>query len=182
MKQFGRSLLVLCAAVLAVAAVAFASYDILVFQSRKQAIAALLADAAPEERALPAPVAQLMEVSLGGRVSAHASGVLVRELNVPWLLKGMLGWHVTSGLWWACTAIHLSHEQQLTIIASRAHTGGYPSGYAAEAERRFGHRLYELGVAEAATVVASSWEPSENSTPALQARRDRLLSKLGRGT
>jgi len=182
MKQFGRLLFVLPAAVIAGAAFAFASYDVLVFQSRKQAIAALLAAATPEERDLPASVAQLVELSLGGRVAAHASSVLVRELNVPWLLQGALGWHVTSGLWWACTAIHLSHEQQLTIVASRAPTSGDSKGYSAEAERRFGRRLSELGLAEAATVVASSWAPTENSAPSLQGRRDRLLSKLGRGT
>ena len=186
MKQFVRLLAiylsVILSGVVVALSLAFVSYDLLVFQSRKQEIVALLAAADPEERALPPDVAQLIEVSLSPYIAARASRLLIQELQVPWLSRREIGWQLTQALWEACIAIHLSHEQQLTIVASQVRTGGEQKGYAAEARRRYGRRLSELGLSEAATVVASSRAPSNNSSSALQIRRDYLLSKLGRGT
>src|SRR6478672_13044158 len=85
--------LVLFAALVLAPAVLLAAWDLAVFQPRKPAIEALLAQATPAERFPPPPIAALVRKASGGMPSVLAARLLMGELAVPRLGKGRLGWH-----------------------------------------------------------------------------------------
>jgi membrane carboxypeptidase/penicillin-binding protein len=85
---------------------------------------------------------------------------LIQDLKAPSTTHGMLGWHTTNALWWGLVAIHMSEEEQVTLIASRSYMGNHRYGLSVESRARFGRPLNELSLEEMATLVAIISAPS----------------------
>lgn len=161
----------------------FFAYDMLVYQARRADLLVMIHNASPEERQLPPRVVGLIRKASGGNLSDLAARVLVQRLNVPKVLfDSQLGGHAAQVLWWALVALHVSEQDQLTVIAKCAPTGYYDGcyGLSGEALARFQRPLSALSMEEAATLVALIDHPelsSDDRSKHLAMRRDWLLSK-----
>lgn len=166
--------------VLVVSLLSFITYDVVVFQSRRAEISDLSTAASPDERAPSPQLTRLVQASVRGHVSSHVARILIRELSIPQVCKGMLGWHLTSTLWWALVAMHLPENEQVAIFVSRSAMGESRRGMEAEALARFHRTLSSLRLEELATVVAISQAPSiyPSSPEQLGKRRDWLLGQV----
>lgn len=116
MRYGVKILVVLAVTLLLLPTLLFLSYDLFAFQSRRGEITAILSKATLDERTMTSEAVQLVHVAHGGRIAGFASRILIRELNIPKVGKGMLGWHATAALWWGLAALHLSEQEQVAII------------------------------------------------------------------
>ena len=184
MRGLGKIIAVIFLVVAVLPILLFAGYDLTEFQSRRSDIASLISGASADERNPSLATISLVRNSLGGKTSAFAARLLLDKLHIPWVTKGMFGWHATSALWWACVAIHLSEQEQVTIIASHSYMGNARYGFSTESTARFNKPLSSLSTAEIATVVALTKAPSlyASSPERLAQRRDWLLSTLSNGS
>lgn len=175
--------ILLLASALILATIAFISYDVLTFQSRRSDISALIARSTTDEQIISPKISHLVHVSLNGHAAAFVARILIDELHVPWLRKGQLGWHITAALWQGCVALHLTEQEQMTLIASRSYMGNGRYGFSAEAMARFQHPLSEASLSELSTLVALTHSPTAyaSSPERLAQRRDWLLSQVQSG-
>jgi hypothetical protein len=167
-------------AVILLPVVVFAGYDLLWFQPRWPEIAQLLSSAAEEERHPPEAVVRLIRAEHNRSLSWPAAQILMEELNVRDAKDGTLNRHAVGALWWALASLHLSEQQQITLIASREYMGAGLRGFSAASQSLFGRPLQSLSLSEAATIVVLPRAPNQyRARPELfTKRRDFLLSKL----
>lgn len=183
MRQAAKLGLVVITALVGAPLLSFATYDLVVFQGRREEIRAIGQRATAEEAALPPQVVALLKASW------HRSGPepivtrqLMRELfPAPRTAGSKLGWHLTSMMWEACIHLHLSEQEQLAIIASRSYLGHDHYGFSAEAQARYGRPLSALSQHEAATLVALSRHPAAGDVPERLARMRESLVRQAEG-
>jgi hypothetical protein len=163
--------------------IAFVAYDYQAFQSRKQEILPLIVQAHADERALNPSMAKLLRLAENNQVPQNAGRILVAKLQVSPVSENSYGRIATIGLWWALAAIHLSEQEQLTLLASQSFMNQGRIGIAAEAQARFGRPLSSLSLEEEATIASLVFSPyvptrtADLSPLRNENRRTWLLSK-----
>lgn len=160
--------------------IGFGVYDLVAFQSRREAIDQILSTAAPGESTPSPTLMRLIQISAHNRTAAFTARILIQDMKVPSTTHGMLGWHTTNALWWGLVAIHMSEEEQVTLIASRSYMGNHRYGLSVESRARFGRPLNELSLEEMATLVAISSAPSLylSSPERLNTRKEWLIQEF----
>lgn len=172
-------LLIVSMTVIVIPIVGYFVYDLAYFQSRRVEISGLVAAAEKEDRAPPSQVVGLLMISLNRNTSPYTARLLMRELNVMSEHMSMLHWHFTYAIWGSLVALHLSEQDRISLISSLSPTG-VGKGLNATARLMFGRSLSDLSLAEAATVVALTKNPTSYGHPDRLARdRDWLLSQYG---
>ena len=160
---------------------AFLYYDVTEFQSRRENIVQLIADAHPAERSPPEMLGRLLLTEHHGDLSLQAARLLLSRLDVPSAWHHGLSWHRNSTLWWLLVRLHLSKAEQLTILCSTSFLGRRAYGYEAGAQTYFQRPLTGLTDQELATLVILPRSPSRWSRPDhsedLLAARDGLLTR-----
>lgn len=168
-------LLKLLAAILAIALLTLAAmitnYDIVHFQpvlseARKKA----------QATALTPMLARHLQVAHGSSLQFHTAKVLLLQSDMP----GTDG--LTAFYWGKLVEFHLSHSEQLSIIASQAFLGAGHYGFPAAAQAMFGKSVDQLSASESATLVALLLSPSHYlaNPERLAQRRDYLLDQAGK--
>ncbi len=160
--------------------IGFGVYDLVAFQSRRETIDLMLSTAAPDERVPTSILKRLINISSHNRTAVFTARILIGDLKVPLTTHGMLGWHTTNALWWGLVTLHMSEEEQVTIIASRSYMGNNRYGFSNEARARFERPLNELSLEEMATLVAISSAPSLylSSPERLSTRKEWLIQEF----
>lgn len=152
-KALGWSL----AIALLVPLLGFLYYDLTRFQPHADEIAQLIDGAHPNERSPPPMLRKLLQEPRGD-LSLEASRSLIYKLE-PGSTRGNLKWKSTSLLWWLLVKIHLSEEEQLTIVCSTAFLGKRAYGFEAGANTYFYRPLNRLTDIELATLAMRARRP-----------------------
>lgn len=184
MRMAVRAVIFLLVALLVLPFIGFGVYDFVAFQSRRESFEKLLSAAAPGESAPSPTLIRLIHISTHNRTAAITARILIQDLKVPLTTHGMLGWHTTNALWRGLVALHMSDEEQVTLIASRSYMGNNRYGLSVEAKARFGRPLTELNLEEMATLVAISSAPSLyiSSPERLNTRKEWLILEFRNGS
>jgi hypothetical protein len=179
MRKAIKLTVLIVALMLALPVIGFIGYDIFCFQLRHAEIEKIIVSATEEDRNPPESVVQLLHIA-NPSLTSLASRILVTELDVAPKKGGMLLWHATGILWRSLVSIHLSEQEQITIIASRSYMGFDHLGFSAAAMSLYTRPLSSLSTSEAASIVALPFAPSHyiNHPEALAKKRDSLLMKL----
>lgn len=160
---------------------AFLYYDVTEFQTRRDDIGQLIAAAQPAQRTPPEMLRKLLLTEHHGDLSLEAARLLLFKLDVPnaWL-HGM-SWQLNSSLWWLLVRMHLSADEQLTIICSSTFMGRRAYGFEAGAQTYFERQLTRLTDKELATLVIYPRSPGRWNRPGrgedLIVARDGLLAR-----
>jgi len=158
----------------------FLYYDVTEFQSRRDDIAKLIADAHRSERLPPGALRKFMLIDGGRGLSIDTARILVFELDEPATRRGMGAWHATSFRWWLYVRLHLSTEEQLAITCSKTFLGRRAYGFEAGAQRYFQRPLTRLTEKELALLVILGFRPHwdrPERRASLLAARDALLAR-----
>lgn len=147
-------------AILALPFIGFGVYDVAAFQSRRALIEKMMEAATPDEKSPSPMLKKLIRIAMKNRRSDFAARILINELEVPRIIHGSLGWHATNALWSGLVALHMSEDEQVTIIISRSYMGNGRYGYSAESVSRFGRPLSQLSQEELIALVAITHAPS----------------------
>lgn len=99
MRKVARVVIFMLVAPLALPFIGYGVYDLVVFQSRRDAIEQLLSAAAPDERAPSPTLKRLIQISAHNRTAAFTARILIQDLKVQSIAHGKLGWHTTNLLW-----------------------------------------------------------------------------------
>lgn len=184
MRRIVRVVIFMLATLLALPLIGYGVYDLVVFQSRRDAIELLLSAAAPDERAPSPTLKRLIQISTHNRTAVLSARILIQDLKVQSVAHGMLGWHTTNVLWRGLVTLHMSQEEQVTLIVSRSYMGNNRYGFSDEAKARFGRPLTELSLEELATLVVFSSAPSLylSSPERLNTRKEWLIQELRNGS
>jgi hypothetical protein len=151
------------AGICAALALAFLCYDHLSFQPRRAEIDALIAAAHPLDRLPPGTLRNLLLAESGDDLSLLASREVLFSLNaVP---RDQLAWHVKSALWWLLVRLHLSEDEQISIVCSQTLLGKRTYGFQAGAQSAFGRDLDALNELELATLVVYARMPTRYREP-----------------
>jgi hypothetical protein len=153
-----RRFLLFLSALFAVAAAAFFSYDVFVFQPFRTDIDKLVARAGVYERTPPEPLVRVLKTAYAGTLDAHVARHLIQELRQR-TVGGALGWHVTSNLWSLLVKIHLSQGERTTLFLSLSHMGNGQRGFQQASTRIVGVPLAEVSLIQAATLVTVGKSP-----------------------
>ena len=131
-------------------------------------------------QAAPSPaVTPLLEKHLqsayGQSIEFHAGNILLRKST----FGGGDGWR--SFLWGKLADLHLSTQEQITVVVSLAYMGSNRYGFPAASQAIYGKPIDLLSPTESATLVALASAPSyyESHPEMLLKRRDQLLAKAG---
>ncbi len=166
----------LIAAILLLLISALAAYDVTHFQPHRSEIDRLLSGAADDERELPAAVAGLLKVSMGGHTCQIAARQLLFGLDLAPRRGGMLAWHAKSAAWSMLTCVHLNERERLTAIATLAYAGAPRThGLSASANVLFGRPLSQLSLEQQAELIALSDNPYLIDSPERRAKRTAAL-------
>ena len=184
MHRAVRIVVVTIVTLLALPLIAFGAYDLVAFQSRHKEIEQILTSATPDERNPTQTLKRLIRIAGHSRTSAISARMLVNYLQIPVIGHGNLGRHATNALWWGLASLHLSEDEQVTLITSRSYMGNNRYGFSAEAQARFGRQLTELNQEEVAILVAISSAPSLylSSPELLRTRTEWLINNLQNGS
>jgi hypothetical protein len=159
---------------------ALAIYDFKAFQPHRARIDALISSAHPAERQPPAALKELLLVEFESDTSWSATRILLSKLDLP-AARSSGCWHFKSFLWWRLVRLHLSEDDQITLIVSQSYLGRRSIGFAAGARVWFDRPLEALDEAELATLVVLMRWPSRFSESSnaglLNAARDRWLER-----
>jgi len=136
----------------------FLYYDLTRFQPHADEIAQLIDAAHPNDRSPPAMLRKLLREPRGD-LSLEASRLLIYKLE-PGSTRGNLKWQSTSFLWWLLAKVHLSDDEQLTIICSTTFLGKRAYGFEAGANTFFHRPLDRLTDIELATLAMRARRPS----------------------
>jgi hypothetical protein len=149
-----KKLAVLILLPIASVTVAFAAYDLAVFQPHKSDIAALIQTASPEDRNVPVLIQDLICRDLGTKPHTQVARHLLMHLFTQSEHRkgGSLGWHARFGLWNLLVRLHLSEDELMALYASLAYNG-VGTGMNALARRMYGKNLSQLSSTEAAALV-----------------------------
>jgi hypothetical protein len=154
-------------------ALAFASYDLFVFQPYRPDIDKLIARAGASEKSPPESLRRVLRVAYQNRLGSHVASHLLLELDAA--PSSMLGWHATSMLWWLLSEIHLSEAQRTTLFLSLSHMGDDQRGFERASTSIIGVPLAEVSVEQAVTLV------TVGKSPAIYlSNRERLAQSAGR--
>ncbi len=165
-----------CLGALVVPAAAFVAQAVRL-ERPHAAIMQLVASAAPDERALPEPVRRLLLFSLHGRTTPYASRLVMRELDRD-ALRTQGTYKSGFPLWALVVAVGFSEDRRLALIAHLAPTGRNRIGLARTSLAMFDRPLSELSLAQAATLVVLTKQPSLYDRPdRLAAAREEFLSR-----
>jgi hypothetical protein len=171
-----KALLAVLAAVVALPLIGYAVYDITRFQPHRDAINAVLGHAAPQDRSPPAEVVRMLDASEKHGPSVYAARLLIRELDVASEQTSMLAWHLNNTLWWSLVKLHLSEQDQRTVILALAPTGEGRKGFTSTALALYDRQPADLSLAEVATVVALIRQPTAQGERLVRIR-DILLAR-----
>lgn len=173
------------AIVVLVPLLAFFYYDLTEFQPRKDEIAQLIAAAPPGERSPPEMLRRLHLTEYRGDLSWGAARMLMYKLDVPDEWRGGMDWQMNWALWWLLVRVHLSENEQLTILCSTTFMGRQSYGFEAGAQAYFHRPLDQLADEELATLVVIARWPSRWSQPEklddIAGPRDNLLEHTRSG-
>ncbi len=169
------------AGIVIVPLLAFLYYDVTEFQSRRDDIAQLIAAAHPAERAPPGVLRRLLLTEHHGDLSLQTSRLLLFKLDVPSAWRRGLSRQRNGALWWLLVRLHLSRDEQLTIVCSTSFLGRRAYGFEAGAQAYFQRPLTWLTDSELATLVILPRSPSHWNRPEraedLIVARDGLLAR-----
>lgn len=184
MKRTARFALLTIAALVMFLAIAFFSYDALVFQPRQPDVQAFLDRAQPEDRDPPILIRRyiLAAHENGSPPSTHVARQLLAHLGLT-SNDGMLGWHARFALWERLVSMHMSQDRIIALYCTLSYNGsGY--GLSSLSQHLFSKPLSALSEREAATVVAVLWAPDVylKDPTRLAQRRDTLLARARRGS
>ncbi|MFZ1106248.1 MAG: hypothetical protein WAN86_25870 [Hyphomicrobiaceae bacterium] len=180
-----RTVATLVLIVIVALAAGFAAFDWFYFQSQRPQIAQLIAAAPQEERNPPDTLVRLLRAASSRRIASWTYRVLYHDHANPTGIRAYgVGAHhpeLRALLWRACLWLHLSEQEQVTLIVSRSrfYLGRHMLGYAAASQALFNRPLASLSNDEAATLVVG-WHLGcfyGNSAFCAQ-RRDALLLAL----
>ncbi|WP_369934112.1 transglycosylase domain-containing protein [Xanthomonas tesorieronis] len=163
---------------LLLAAAAFATYDMQVFQPRRTQIDALLQRAPAEDRAPPALIRRyILAAHPPGAPSSNVARMLLARLEVS-REHGMLQSHMHELLWSLLVKLHLSQDEILGLYAALSYNGA-GHGLSQVSQRLYAKPLSALSEPEAATVVAVLWSPQIylRDRTRLERRRDLLMAR-----
>ena len=160
---------------------AFLYYDVTEFQPRKDEIEQLIANAHSDERKPPTTLGRLLLTEHHDDLSMQASRLLLFNLNVPQKWPDGVNRHLQGALWWLLVRLHLSKDDQLTIICSGTFLGRRSYGFEAGAHTYFERPLGALSDKELATLVIIRRWPARWSKPErredVAAAADSLLAR-----
>ncbi len=160
------------------AILSLAVYDLRVFQPHRAEIAAIVSLAQPSEKQPPPALIDLLETEYRGDFSAIVSRTLLFDLRTPESTYRNLDSAISSLLWRQLVRIHLSHDEQRTILCSRIFLGRRAYGFSAGAREWFGKPLDALDESELASLVVVQRWPSYFARPENAARRQRARDDL----
>jgi len=172
------------AAALLVPLIGFVYYDLTRFQPHSEQISRIISDAHANERSPPTMLRKLLKEPRDD-LSLDASRLLVFELEPDATRQGNFVWQRTSFLWWLLVKVHLSEDEQRTIICSTSFLGQRVYGFEAGANKFFDRPLDRLTDFELATLAVrahspSRWQQAERQDELTKAA-DNLLARV-RGT
>lgn len=159
-----------------------AAYDLAVFQPRYPAIRHLIETAAPDERTPSPQVSRAIHALPSLNLSAYVSRLLLQKFDFP-KSESPIRWHLSGALWWALVALHLSENEQLTLLLSLSYMGNSTSGFSAAAQAIFHAPLNSLTLEQAAKLAVISKAPSAylESPERLARVHAALMSRLQNG-
>lgn len=134
-----------------------ALYDLTAFQPHAAAVAAIIADADPENADPPPLVRELLLAAYAGKSGLAAP--VARQLLMDKGHVRMREWHMTFFLWSHLVCLHYSEAEIAAVFAARAYVGAGQYGLNAAALARFAKPLSQLSPEEAAEIIAITWSP-----------------------
>jgi len=140
--------------------VAFAAYDVVVFQPRVSDIRGLLAAAAPAEKSPPDSIRRVLRASYSDHFGSHVARLLMQELNAEPAGGGMLWWHLSGALWGGLVKLHLSESEQITLFLALSYMGGDVKGFSKASTALVGVPLGAVSVDQAARLVTVGKAPA----------------------
>lgn len=178
MHRLPKALLWLGGVVLALPFLAFAAYDVAVFQPRQPEVLSLLAGASPAEQSPPETLRRVLLVSYSDRLSVEVSKLLIRQLKVVPPRGGNIRWHATGAAWQALVALHLTEREQTTLFLTLSPMGDGIRGFSAASPAVVGVPLGEVSLEQGARLVEVSQAPARYlANPARLAQDARALAE-----
>ncbi len=153
-----RRFLLLVSALIAVAAAAFLSYDVFVFQTYHPDIDKLLSRAGAYEQRPAEPLVKVLQTAYAANLDAHVARHMVQELRRP-TGGSDLGWNVTTLIWSLLVKTHLSQGERTTLFLSLSYMGNGQRGFQQASTRIVGVPLAEVSLIQAATLVTVGKSP-----------------------
>jgi hypothetical protein len=156
---------------------ALIGYDALYFQPSLAKTNELIEPTLAVETQMPDSVPRLLDAAYGDRLKFITAKVLLLDSGLS------SGDPTTTFVWGGFVNLHLSHEEQIKVIASRAYLGSGNYGFAAASRVIFNKPLSSLTPRESATLVTLLYSPSyyESHPEQLEKRRSLLLTKASYG-
>ena len=140
--------------------VAFAAYDVVVFQPRVSDIRGLLAAAATEEKSPPDSIRRVLRVSYSDHFSPHVARLLMQELHAEPAGGGMLWRHLSGALWAGLVKLHLSEPEQITLFLALSYMGNDVKGFSKASTAVVGVPLSAVSLEQAARLVTVGKAPA----------------------
>jgi hypothetical protein len=187
MRKTFRILVILTLTAVSLPLIAFLGYDLFEYQPRREDIQRLLAAATPEEKSPPPAMSRMLNAAYKKKDFAYlpyqAARILIKELGIYREGGSISHWHATGTLWTALGALHLSKQEQATLVYSRSYLGKGVYGYSALSQSLFQRPMSALSPSEAATLVVVSFHSGLLESPdRLAMHRDLLLDEAQNGS
>jgi hypothetical protein len=144
MRRPFRALLLLSSSILAIPALGIIAYDITYYETNRDEVLSVIANATSEERNLPMPMATFVRAEFKNGTAPYSARLLINHLGIVHQPVSAGRWAVIYALWSALVRLHLTAEERMTVIAVLAPTGINRQGLSSTSRAEFGKPLSEL--------------------------------------